>query len=310
MKLDSKFTIKNARSKALEDHDVGNVPFISNGFKNNGVIGCVEPLPSDRIFKSPGICVSAFCEATVHKPPFIPRGNGGSGLLVLTPITEMSDMELYYYAAVIHAQKWRFSYGRMVTGDRLLNVDIQEMPNEFEINTSVEKYMPGVENAPEAKREIFILSYIRDIFDIKRGKGDYFEVCSEGRTPLISATMENNGIIGYVDASPKFVAPKITINRVSGDAFVQLVDFVTVPDDVFVLFPHRNLCIEELVYFASAINQHKWRINYCRKLTPPRFNKLKIPLPVKVDGTIDTEYIKRIVASRYGWSTIQSTLKN
>ena len=31
----------------------------------------VELKPSDKVFKSRSICVSAFCEATVQEPPFV-----------------------------------------------------------------------------------------------------------------------------------------------------------------------------------------------------------------------------------------------
>jgi len=82
MKISDKFDIYNAMSKSYKAHEVGDVAFVSNGFYNNGVIGFIEPIKNERMFNEAGICVSAFCEATVQKPQFIPRGNGGSGLIV------------------------------------------------------------------------------------------------------------------------------------------------------------------------------------------------------------------------------------
>jgi len=123
--IESVFTVTNAKSKGYSAYDEGNVPFISNGKLNNGIIGYVTPYENDKVFKSKGICISAFCEATIQNPPFLPRGNGGSGLIVLTPVLKMSDELLIFYAAYINKYcNWVFSYGRMVTMDRLKKIQL------------------------------------------------------------------------------------------------------------------------------------------------------------------------------------------
>ena len=72
------FTVEKAKSKGFENYEKGDVPFITNGIGNNGVQGFVKPNETARVFTIDAICVSAFCEATVQKAPFLPRGNGGS----------------------------------------------------------------------------------------------------------------------------------------------------------------------------------------------------------------------------------------
>ena len=137
--IKQKFDITNAKSKGFSDHKEGEIPFVTNGIDDNGIIGFVKPLKGERVFNKKAICVSAFCEATVHKPPFLPRGNGGSGLLVLTPIDEsMTYEELYYFAAQLNMYKWKFSYGRMVTGDRLRDFIVQDSYTEYSINNILE----------------------------------------------------------------------------------------------------------------------------------------------------------------------------
>jgi hypothetical protein len=114
------FTIKKAKSKGFESYEKGNVPFITNGIGNNGVQGFVTPNDTDRVFQTDSICVSAFCEVTIQKAPFLPRGNGGSGLSILIPKKKMELDELLFHAAYINqVYGWRFSYGRMITKDRL-----------------------------------------------------------------------------------------------------------------------------------------------------------------------------------------------
>lgn len=76
--------------------------------------------------------------------------------------------------------------------------------------------------------------------------------------------------------TPLFKAPAITVGRVSGMAFVQLIDFATVPDDMAVLEPKKAMSLEELYIVAALINEMRWRFSYYRKLTPPRLGELKI----------------------------------
>lgn len=303
MKIEDVFNIKNSNSKGFSSHKPGDTYFISNGMKNNGILGLVKPLPNERVFYKEGICVSAFCEATVQKPPFLPRGNGGSGLIVLLPKEEISEEELYWYSSCINQMKWRFSFGRMVTRERIKNLNIQKIPNNFKIDCSVENLLPKNIKNKKLSDVKFKLYPIKDLFKIIKGKGEYFEKCRKGNTPLISATSTDNGIIGFVDLKPIFRAPAISIERVSGNSFVHLEDFVTVPDDIFVLIPKKIFPIELFFYVSSMLNSQKWRFNYSRKLTPNRFKKLKIPMPFNKKG-INLNYIKDIVDFTYGWDKV------
>jgi hypothetical protein len=83
--IDDLFIPHTAKSVGFERYAPGDVVYVTNGFRDNGVLGFVKPKAGDRVFKFRGLAVSAFCEATVQIPPFIARGNGGSGLLVLEP---------------------------------------------------------------------------------------------------------------------------------------------------------------------------------------------------------------------------------
>jgi len=119
------FKVTNAKSKGFKRYKYGNIPFISNGFADNGLVGFVTPNKKDRVFNKDAICVSAFCEATVQKAPFLPRGNGGSGLKVLTSLTQMTFEDLLFHASYINkVYSWKFSYGRMATRDRIKEMNL------------------------------------------------------------------------------------------------------------------------------------------------------------------------------------------
>jgi hypothetical protein len=130
------FAIHKAKSRGFKNYEEGNVPFITNGIGNNGVQGFVEPDEKARVFKVDAICVSAFCEATVQKAPFLPRGNGGSGLSVLLPKQNIDLDELLFHAAYINRMYgWKFSYGRMIKKDRLSDMRLLAKKHPTEVNS-------------------------------------------------------------------------------------------------------------------------------------------------------------------------------
>ena len=130
-RIDDIFIVHTAKSTAFKDHDPGRIPFVTNGLANNGILGLVAAERADRVFNFDGICVSAFAEATPHVGPFIARGNGGSGLVVLEPKTPIGHHQLVQIAAFINAHvQWRFNWYRQVSASRLGAVSIPgEWPN-------------------------------------------------------------------------------------------------------------------------------------------------------------------------------------
>ncbi len=129
---------------------------------------------------------------------------------------------------------------------------------------------------------------LTDLFRVIKGRGAYREDVGTGFTPLISATSKNNGVLDYVDLSPIFCVPAITVERVSGQAFVQLAEFATVPADVSVLVPKNvEMPLEVFFMVAAIINLEKWRYSYGRKLTSGRLKKMEAPITVDQNGKVD-----------------------
>lgn len=131
VKITLLFDVVNAKSRGYDAYDNGKVAFVSNGFYNKGILGYVDPYEEDRIFEAGCISVSAFCEAIVQDEKFVARGNGGSGLTILKPKFKMDKEVLQIYASYINNFcKWRFSYGRMVSIQRISKVLV---PNISEV---------------------------------------------------------------------------------------------------------------------------------------------------------------------------------
>lgn len=144
------------------------------------------------------------------------------------------------------------------------------------------------------------MAKVDDIFTVTKGKGGYIRDYERGNTPLVSATSLDNGVVGFVDVTPEFKAPAITVERVTGSAFVQLVDFSAVPDDVSILIPKKKMELNKLYVIASIINSSKWRFSFARKLTPTRLKQLELPhfvginIPTAVDEFIPKSSITKV----------------
>ena len=127
-KISDTFKLHTARATGFDRYTPGDVAYVTNGFRDNGVVGFVKPQTNDYVYRFLGIVLSAFCEATVQIPPFIARGNGGSGLIILEPLKTMTADQLAYIAAFINTNiRWRFSWSRMATVDRIRDFEVPDV---------------------------------------------------------------------------------------------------------------------------------------------------------------------------------------
>lgn len=248
----------------------GNTPLISSGGKNNGFYGYFDIEPKfQNVISFPR--VGSIGEARVHDYPCCIDNN----CMVLVPKNKLNTAQLFYVASVLKTQKWRFKYGRQATEDRLKAIKLPLMervaqlwkaPN-FEaekIDTDFSELMKEL----NGKR-------LNELFTVTKGEGLYLQKCKSGLTPLISASELNNGVKSFVNLVPSFKAPCITVERIRAKAHVQTVDFVTVPDDIFVLKPIHSFTLSELFFIATLINMNRWRFSYHRKVTKFRLERMK-----------------------------------
>jgi hypothetical protein len=151
-RLDAIFSLTAARSAGIDSYESGSVPFVTSAEDNNGVVGYVKPLDGDLVFEGPSIAISGLGHATVHLRQFLPKGNGGDSLTVLTPRSPRRVEELVAAAAAFNAtHKWRFSFGRKCSVGRLEQLEL-EWP------------LPSV--APTWRNETAVLKHLQDIVSV------------------------------------------------------------------------------------------------------------------------------------------------
>ena len=309
------FNVITAKSKSIEDYSSGSIPFVSNGFYNNGIIGHVDPFETDRVIQTLSISVSAFCEATVQEPPFIGRGNGGSGMTILIPKDEsMSYNTLLGYAALINTNvRWRYSYGRMVTKGRISIELIQEYSINEDISLNhLKEMLPIKSNKSVIQDDLKLHSFpIVDLFTLQHGDFHSLTALDSGDYPTVSRIDKNCGIVGYYEKTPEAnIYPKktITVSTVTGDSFVQLDPFIST-DNVVLLTPTVQLEVTSLFYISMMINKEKWRWMYGRQCYKSKFSTTKVQLPTYDYVELNQDLINRIVTQQWGWDMIDEYLK-
>lgn len=315
IRINKLFDIHTAQSLAFADYAPGSVPFVSNGFYNNGIVGYVDPYGKSRVFEKESICVSAFCEATVQKPPFLPRGNGGSGLTVLVPKMKMPYSLLLRYAGMINTYiRWRYSYGRMVNKQRL---DQESLPEVGKAKTipldKIGVILSKEKSRTVSEKKVEMGSFpVETLFEMQHGDFHSINELDAGNYPTVSRIEFNNGVVGYFDkpdGASVYKPLTLTVSTVTGDCFVQLSEYIAT-DNVVILSPKRKCKPETLFFMAMMINREKWRWMYGRQCYKTKFSSIKINLPINSTGIVDEGLISGLVSSRWGWGLMRAYLNS
>jgi len=311
VKIKDLFKIENAKSKGFEHYEEGNIPFVTNGDYDNSIVGFVKPFEKDRVFEKAGICLSSFCEATIQTPPFLPRGNGGSGLVVLVPKKEMTEEELYFYAAQINMLKWKFNFSRMLIGRRVQDLElVKYKPLKFKVEEQLKKLLPKEELKSKIEENSnFQFMKIDELCNIEKKTSIPQNAMNlNGNTPYVTTSSMNNGVSQFTDEEPNFKGKSLTVamNGSVGEVFFQVDDFITSGDNA-VLTLKEKYNPYFLIFIGALLKKHKWRYNYYRKMSLKKLKNLEIPIPM-LGENIDFNYIEKIVKNSYSFSEIKHYL--
>ena len=235
-------------------------------------------------------------------------------IAVLTPKTEMSLYKLYYVASLIALQKWKYNYWIKLTPARLKKMEI-DISNFDDHELNLLSIIPAIkETVPIAHNNQSNLFNIEELFELRRGDFHALDKLNNGNIPTVSRIFYNNGVTGYFEKPEDahiYNKGTITVSTVSGDAFVQLNDFMAT-DNVLICCPKKQFKITTLFFIAFMINKQKWRFSYGRQPYKRVFSQLNISLPMIFENDkgirIDEDYIENLVNNCYGWNAIESQL--
>lgn len=308
--LQSLFSLHTAKSVGLNDHNPGAVAFITNGLRHNGVVGFVQPHSKDKVFDFVAIVVSTFCEATVQVPPFIARGNGGSGLIVLQPKSQLSVAQLQNIAAQINTSlRWRFSWYRQATVDRIKNLSIPSV-EPVKPDLTLSKVLPLGKVDSDISTEGVITEPFRldELYDLRAGDFHSIGDLQIGHIPLISCGDLDNGITAFVEVPETMTyQDKLTI-AFNGDTLTAKYHpyRFAAKDDVAVCFPRVPMSKPVEMYIQLILRSERWRYSYYRKCYLEKLQRFTIHLPVSESGEIAEHFILQIISNHPYWQFIQS----
>lgn len=292
------------------DYPPGDVPFVGNGFSNNGVTGFVIPREEDKVFHFNAISVSAFCEATVQTPPFVACGRAGNGIVVLQPKTPMQVRQLAYIASYINlAVRWRFNWYRQTTAERLRKLTVPHTVAPG-IAFSVMAALPIASPVSLSNWRMHLRPFVLgDLYEIQSGDFHNLSDLEPGSVPVVSCGHADNGVSGYYDVKEPVYRNRMTIafNGNTLTAKFHPYEFAT-KDDVAICNPKRNLRITTELFIQMMINRERWRYSYYRKCFADKLRRFEVSLPAR-GGELDEDTMEAVVKTAPYWAFVQSLIR-
>ncbi|MGI6505559.1 MAG: hypothetical protein ACOX2V_04150 [Clostridia bacterium] len=125
------------------------------------------------------------------------------------------------------------------------------------------------------------------LFNIRAGIYHYSYEYSEGNTPYVSATNNNNGIQQRIDLEPDFKGNCIVTGKIGCTAFYQSEDFCATSD--VNIYTARNFKLDRQLglFFVTIINfseNYKWNYGRQCRIGDSKKIKLKLPIEIAEDG--------------------------
>lgn len=221
---------------------------------------------------------------------FIP----GGAIAILVPKRGMNLSEKLFYAQCITLNRFKFSYGRRPTGQRLKSIDLPEKAPDWCQEYAIQKMSQPTFSTPDldfsaVSKKMFKMS---DLFAIERGNSGNLKDFFPGNIPYVGASAQKNGVTKYLDGTPDYAGGKITVSNDGsvGEAFFQSDPFFA-SSAVFILSPKNFILTKEIALFlCTLIRQEKFKYSYGRKWNMDLMKTTEIPLPER-NGCVDWIFI-------------------
>lgn len=135
---------------------------------------------------------------------------------------------------------------------------------------------------------------LSNIFDTIRGKRLTQEDRIKGNLPFITAGENNNGITDFIGNEVETFENKLTIDMF-GNCLFHPYSFGC-DDNILVLFPKQQEFSKDVnLFFATLLNQEKFRYRYGRQYRQKDFKKQIIKLPFNDKNELDIYFIENFM---------------
>lgn len=283
--------------------DAKGIKFVSRTSKNNGVaarvkrVSGVVPYPPNSI----SVAVSgSVMESFLQKEPYYSSYH----LFALKPKINLTDKQLLYYCMCLKANKFKFSYGRQAnrTLPKLTIPSIDEIPSWVECVLIPKKPKQDVAIKKNITLNIDTWQWFSFSFLFKSQRGNKNNRSAiankqEGLLPVISATTNNNGVIGYLaeDCRGRFPSNCITIAN-TGQGSVGFPTYQEFPfyatNNITALIPKFDCTKYIGLFLCALIKKDRYKYSWGRVLNDTRINDAKLKLPIDKNGNPDWQFME------------------
>lgn len=300
----------------IDDCEPGNIPLISSGETNNGLVGYIDEKGDGKakIFLRGKITVDMFCNAFYQDRDFYSVSHGRVN--ILDPIFDWNDANLLFIATIINKEQFKYSYGRAV-----YNAEISRMIIKLPVcvdqtgapiidktcQYSDEGYIPDwqymedfiktlhykpitTKNTQSDAGKIDTTDWeeftVGNIFDCATTSPLKIEEAIDGTVPYITRSAENNGCSGYLANTDKLVDGNcITIGAEGGVAFYQPENFI--PGVKVYTLRNKELTKYSYLFMVAILNLSSYIYSYGRARILDKIieEQVKLPIQRNEDGT-------------------------
>lgn len=119
------FKIKSPATRSIKTYNAGDIPYVSSGSVNNGIVSYLEPKEDEELEKGNCITVSPLDGSSFYQEDdFLGRGGAGSAISMLYN-KNLSKYSALFICTVIKISAKKFDYSDALTSDNLNNLIIK-----------------------------------------------------------------------------------------------------------------------------------------------------------------------------------------
>lgn len=304
--------------------NLGNVPLVSAGKTNNGIIGFIDSSGDGiaEVFEGNKITIDMFCNVYYQKNSFYAVSHGRVNILI--PKFKLTKYNALFILTIISRDKYKYSYGRAVYSSESAEIRIKLPTKNSKVDWDwIENFVKEIIIPKLPKKSFAIWNNEQDtspvinqkyslntenwkwfnydkLFQIKGSRTTPIQELKDihglGKYPYITTQAVNNGVEGYFDFHTEDGNVFTVDSAVLGYCAYQTKKF-SASDHVEKLIPKFKCNIYIAMFIVTLINREQYRYNYGRKCSQTKLKRSKIKLPAGKDGEPDFDFMENYIKS-------------
>ena len=304
----------------IDDCEPGNIPLISSGSTNNGIVGYIDEKGDGKaqIFKANCITVDMFCNAFYQNEDFYAVSHGRVN--VLCPKFKCNLQIGLFICSIIKKEQFKYSYGRAVYSSEIARMIIKlpSTPDNEPDWNYMEQYIKSIKHKPLSTANqggyssltLGVESWkpfkVNELFEVKYGINMELNTCVEAEDGdpdainFVARTESNNGVSARVKlVEGKEPQPAGLITCAGGGSvlstFLQEEPFYS-GRDLYLLIPLQPMSKLAKLFCITVLKANKYRYSYGRQanITLPH---LELMLPAAANGQPDFVFMENYMRS-------------